>query len=460
MKLGISADQIAADVIGKDTRLPSLEVGLEEARQAGNCDSGYSCAYTYNLAWRTETQPLPPVSDPRALFERLFGADADEPAAARARRLAMRQSILDEVLGTTNRLQTTLGGSDRRKLDEYLTSVREIERQVERAATDGAVIEPGMEKPFGIPVEFPDYFRLMTDMMVLAFKADLTRISTMIVGREGSVRAYPEIGVNDGHHPLTHHQGNMEMLAKVRQINELHAKLFAEFVVKLKNTPEGRFQPARSIDDRLRQRPVRWQRPHARPVADAARRPRRRLRHAGASHHLPARDAGHQLVPDDAASGRGGSRSHRRFDGTARRHLAFMTQEPKGPAPVGVVYNTSMARADAALALAALYVSASRREARVDGICVTGSSFDAAVFCDIVARVYTAQTRPSSNSVLPIGFADGASAAPAMVERAVKRRRDDGQPQYSRGVQSVADTGLPEALLRNAVTLSVETVVS
>ncbi len=239
LKLGTSADQIAADVIGKDTRLPSLEVGLEEARQAGNCDSGYSCAYTYNLAWRTETQPLPPVSDPRALFERLFGADADEPAAARSRRLAMRQSILDEVLGATSRLQTTLGGSDRRKLDEYLTSVREIERQVERAAADGAVIEPGMEKPFGIPVEFPDYFRLMTDMMVLAFKADLTRISTMIVGREGSVRAYPEIGVNDGHHPLTHHQGNMEMLAKVRQINELHAKLFAEFVVKMKNTPEG-----------------------------------------------------------------------------------------------------------------------------------------------------------------------------------------------------------------------------
>jgi uncharacterized protein DUF1552 len=239
LKLGISADQIAADAIGRDTRLPSLEVGLEEARQAGNCDSGYSCAYTYNLAWRTETQPLPPISDPRALFERLFGADADEPAAARARRLAMRQSILDEVVGSTTRLKSTLGGSDRRKVDEYLTSVREIERQVERAAAEGTTIEPGMDKPFGIPVEFPDYFRLMTDMMVLAFKADVTRISTMIVGREGSVRAYPEIGVNDGHHPLTHHQGNMEMLAKVRQINELHAKLFAEFLVKLKNTPEG-----------------------------------------------------------------------------------------------------------------------------------------------------------------------------------------------------------------------------
>ncbi|HYT65515.1 MAG TPA: DUF1552 domain-containing protein [Vicinamibacterales bacterium] len=239
LKLGISADQIAAEAIGRQTRLPSLEVGLEEARQAGNCDSGYSCAYAYNLAWKTETQPLPPISDPRALFERLFGSDANEPAAARARRIAMRQSILDEVLGTTNRLKSALGGTDRRKLDEYLTSLREIEEQVDRAAAEGTVIEPGIDKPFGVPIEFPDYFRLMTDMMVLAFKADVTRISTMIVGREGSVRAYPEIGVNDGHHPLTHHQGNMDMLAKVRQINELHARLFAEFLIKMKNTPEG-----------------------------------------------------------------------------------------------------------------------------------------------------------------------------------------------------------------------------
>ncbi len=239
LRLGISADQIAASAVGHLTRLPSLEVGLEEARQAGNCDSGYSCAYAYNLAWKTERQPLPPISDPRSLFERLFGSDIVEPAAARARRLAMRQSILDEVLGSTHRLQATLGGTDRRKVDEYLTSVRELELQVDRAATDGLVIEPGIDKPFGVPTEFPDYFRLMTDMMILAFKADVTRIATMIVGREGSVRAYPEIGVADGHHPLTHHQGNMDMLAKVRQINELHARLFAEFLVKMKNTPEG-----------------------------------------------------------------------------------------------------------------------------------------------------------------------------------------------------------------------------
>ena len=239
LKLGISADQIAANAVGHITRLPSLEVGLEEARQAGNCDSGYSCAYAYNLSWKTETQPLPPISDPRGLFERLFGSDVVEAPALRARRLAMRRSILDDLRENTQRLQSTLAGTDRRKVDEYLTSVREIERQVDRVASEGMVIVPEMEKPFGVPAEFPDYFRMMTDMMVAAFKADMTRISTMIVGREGSVRAYPEIGVGDGHHPLTHHQGNLEMLAKVRQINELHARLFAEFLLKLKNTPEG-----------------------------------------------------------------------------------------------------------------------------------------------------------------------------------------------------------------------------
>ncbi|MDR3701652.1 MAG: DUF1552 domain-containing protein [Candidatus Sulfopaludibacter sp.] len=239
LKLGVSADQIAANAIGHLTKLPSLEIGLEETRQAGNCDNGYSCAYAYNVAWKTETQPLPPISDPRNLFERLFGDDIAEPPAAHARRLAMRQSILDQVLGDTHKLESNLGGTDRRKLDEYLTSVREIEQQVERSEKEGVVIDPGMEKPFGVPPEFPDYFRLMTDMMLVAFKADLTRTSTIMIGREGSTRAYPEIGIADGHHPLTHHMGNMQMLDKVRQINALHLKLFAEFLQKLKNTREG-----------------------------------------------------------------------------------------------------------------------------------------------------------------------------------------------------------------------------
>ena len=239
LRVTTSADQIAAREIGHLTRLPSLELGLEETRQSGDCDNGYSCAYTYNVSWKTESQPLPPLSDPRLVFERLFGADADEPAAARERRLAMRRSILDETLESTRKLESTLGGADRRKVEEYLTSVREIEQKVERAAKEGMTIDTGIDKPFGVPPEFPEYFRLMTDLLLVAFKADLTRISTVMIGREGSVRPYPEIGVADGHHPLTHHMGNMEMLDKVRRINTLHAKLFAEFVEKLKNTREG-----------------------------------------------------------------------------------------------------------------------------------------------------------------------------------------------------------------------------
>ena len=239
LKLGVSPDQLAANVNGHLTKLPSLEIGLEEIRQAGNCDNGYSCAYAYNVSWKTETQPLPPISDPRNLFERLFGNDIVESPEAHARRLAMRRSILDQVIGDTHKLEATLGGTDRRKLDEYLTSVREIEQQVQHAEKEGMVIDPGIEKPFGVPPEFPDYFRLMTDMMLVAFKADITRISTIMIGREGSTRAYPEIGVPDGHHPLTHHMGNMQMLDKVRLINELHMKLFAEFLVKLKNTKEA-----------------------------------------------------------------------------------------------------------------------------------------------------------------------------------------------------------------------------
>jgi hypothetical protein len=239
LKLGVSADQVAASVVGKTTRLPSLEIGLEETRQAGNCDNGYSCAYAYNMAWRTESQPLPPISDPRQLFERLFGTDVAEAPAAHARRLAMRESILDRVSGDTKKLESNLGTSDRRKLDEYLSSVREIERQVQRAERDGAAVDPGMEKPYGVPPEFPDYFRLMTDILIAAFKTDSTRVATLMIGREGSTRAYPEIGISDGHHPLTHHMGNMTMLDKVRQINSLHLQLFAEFLQKLKAAKEG-----------------------------------------------------------------------------------------------------------------------------------------------------------------------------------------------------------------------------
>lgn len=239
LKLGVSADQVAANAIGTQTKLPSLELGLEEARMAGNCDNGYSCAYAYNLAWKTETQPLPPISDPRAVFERLFGTDIAESPELYAKRLGMRKSILDMVSSDTAKLQSSVGVSDRRKLDEYLTSVREIERQVEMAEKEGMRIDPGMAKPFGVPPEFDGYYKLMTDMMLIAFQTDLTRVATIMIGREGSTRSYREIGIPDGHHPLTHHQNNEEMLEKVAQINCYHTKLFADFLRKAKSIQDG-----------------------------------------------------------------------------------------------------------------------------------------------------------------------------------------------------------------------------
>jgi hypothetical protein len=239
LRLGASADQIIASVAGKETMLPSLELGLEETRQAGNCDNGYSCAYAYNMAWKTETQPLPPISDPRNLFERLFGSDTFTSREDRARRLAMRRSILDTVFDSTKGVQKDLGPIDRRKLDEYLTSVRQVEQQVEKAEREGVTIEPGMDKPFGVPPVFEDYFNLITDMLLIAFQTDLTRVSTVMIGREGSNRPYPEIGIPDSHHPITHHKMNPVLLDKISAINAYHAKLFAGFLAKLKNAKEG-----------------------------------------------------------------------------------------------------------------------------------------------------------------------------------------------------------------------------
>ncbi|HYO82040.1 MAG TPA: DUF1552 domain-containing protein, partial [Bryobacteraceae bacterium] len=208
IKCGVSCDQIVANTVGKNTRFGSLEVGLEDARQAGDCDSGYSCAYTNNLAWRSETQPLPPILDPRALFERLFGSGAELTPEARAQRNRFRRSILDFVEQDTKKLQGDLGPTDRRKLDEYLSSIREIERQLEKAEQDNAQINPGMDKPYGVPADFAEHFKLMTDMITVAFQADLTRVVTFLVTREGTSRAYREIGIADGPHPLTHHRND------------------------------------------------------------------------------------------------------------------------------------------------------------------------------------------------------------------------------------------------------------
>jgi hypothetical protein len=239
IKAGVSMDQIVANQIGSKTRFASLEVGLEDARQAGDCDSGYSCAYTNNLAWRSESQPLPPILDPRALFERLFGTGAELSPEARARQAKYRRSILDFVMGDTRKLEAELGPTDRRKLDEYLSSIRSIEQQLERAEKDNSVINPGMDKPYGVPADFAEHFKLMTDMITVAFQADLSRVVTFLVTREGTSRPYREIGIADGHHPLTHHMNKPELIEKVTQINTYHVQQFAGWVEKLKAAKEG-----------------------------------------------------------------------------------------------------------------------------------------------------------------------------------------------------------------------------
>jgi hypothetical protein len=239
IKAGVSMDQLVARQIGSQTRFPSLELGLEDARQSGDCDSGYSCAYTNNLAWRSETQPLPPVLDPRALFERLFGDGASMTPEARARQAKYRRSILDFVTSDTKKLELDLGPTDRRKLDEYLSSIREVELQLQKAEKDNAQIDPHMEKPYGTPADFSEHFRLMSDMITIAFQADLTRVVTFLVTHEGTSRAYREIGISDGHHPLTHHMGNTEKLDKVAEINLYHMQQFAAWMQRMKAAKDG-----------------------------------------------------------------------------------------------------------------------------------------------------------------------------------------------------------------------------
>ena len=240
IQAGVSVDQIAAGAIGGDTRYPSIELGCDESRTVGNCDSGYSCAYTNSLSWRSPTSPMPPETNPRLAFERLFGGiDAGLDPATRAIRRRERRSILDIVAERTNVLVGSLGPSDRRKMDEYLTSVREIERRIEIAERDTREVTPDFEMPSGVPVLFADYASLMFDMQAIAFQADLTRVSTLMLGREGSLRTYPEIGVPDPHHPLTHHRDNPEWIEKVTKVNVLHMELFAKFIAKLAATPDG-----------------------------------------------------------------------------------------------------------------------------------------------------------------------------------------------------------------------------
>jgi hypothetical protein len=235
---GISVDQVAASHVGAGSKLPSLELACEDSRLVGNCDSGYSCAYSNTLSWRTPSTPLPPEVNPRLVFERLFGA-LDENPADRRQRLRNEISILDYVSDDTRRLTNQLGPSDHRKIDEYLTSVREIERRIQLAEKDDRQTPPSFEKPNGVPADFGDYAKLMFDLMLLAFQTGTTRVATFMIGREGSLRAYREIGISEAHHPVTHHSGNPELIEKVVRINTYHMQQFAYFIGKLKSTPDG-----------------------------------------------------------------------------------------------------------------------------------------------------------------------------------------------------------------------------
>ena len=238
VRAGVTFDQLAAQRWAAETRVASLQIGCEDSRMVGNCDTGSSCAYTNSLSWKNPETPLPVEVNPQSVFERLFGTvDPSIPAEVRARRAGYRKSILDQTSENTRRLMADLGPADRRKMDEYLTGVREVERRI--AAIEKDPSAPPIDKPSGIPFEYAEYVKLMFDLQVIAFQSDLTRVSTMMLGREGSVRTYPEIGVPDPHHPLTHHRGHPDFIEKVQKINRFHVELFSHFVGKLKATPDG-----------------------------------------------------------------------------------------------------------------------------------------------------------------------------------------------------------------------------
>jgi hypothetical protein len=238
-KLGISADQIAAKEFGKHTQLSSLELGLEPQPLAGNCDSGYTCAYM-SMSWRSASSPLPAEINPRAVFERLFGdAESTDPAVSRARH-ANEKSVLDYVTASLSRLQRRLGAGDRRKLDEYLDSVRDIERRIQLAEEQNTLTQlPHMDRPSSILENYQEYATLMMDLQVAAWQTDMTRVSSFMLGRDGSNRPYREIGIADGHHSISHHQGDQEKVDKLIKIDELHVEMFAYLLKKLQETPDG-----------------------------------------------------------------------------------------------------------------------------------------------------------------------------------------------------------------------------
>lgn len=241
IRIGVSVDQFAAQQVGGDTRLPSLEIGMERGRSAGRCDSGYSCAYVSNVSWADEDSPVPKITDPVDVFERLFGQVGNvEASAAKQDRLRRRASVLDYVMQDTQRLERRLGKTDRNKIDEFQTSIREIERRVQLAINSDDIVMPDVPAPTETPTKLSERIDLMYDMMVLAFRMDVTRVSTFMLGNGGSNRRFEELDILDGHHTLSHHRNSAEMVDKIRQIDRYYVEGFARFVQKLADTPDGR----------------------------------------------------------------------------------------------------------------------------------------------------------------------------------------------------------------------------
>lgn len=240
IRLGISADQMAASHLGSETRLPSLELSCDAVRKSGNCDSGYSCAYQYNMSWRSATQPMTPESNPRLVFERLFGGGSNnERQDGLAMRRAEKRSILDIVMDDAHAMNNQLGRNDRQKLDEYMTGVREIERRIEKAENFGPPPEPGVAAPEeGVPREYQDHIRLLFDMLLLAFKTDQTRISSFLLAHDGSNRSFSGLGVNEGHHGLSHHRQAQDKMEKIAKIDAFYIRQLSYFLEKMKATED------------------------------------------------------------------------------------------------------------------------------------------------------------------------------------------------------------------------------
>ena len=239
IKASVSCDQLVANQIGRQTRFPSLELTCDNVRRSGACDSGYACAYQFNLSWSSETTPVAPEGNPRLIFERLFGSGSHgERRESLARRQLEQRSILDFVMEDARAMQRRLDSPDKAKLDQYLTGIREIETRIEKAERYGAVPDPAVDTPAGIPPSYEEYVNLMYDMLLLAFQTDSTRVATFLLAHDGSNRPFGEIVVFEGHHDLSHHQNRDEWVQKVAQIDQWYVRQFAKFLQKLESTKD------------------------------------------------------------------------------------------------------------------------------------------------------------------------------------------------------------------------------